>query len=94
MLYGLGTAKLFFFAVIFVLNLRSISASSSAINKPAQLSGYQSSPQLTPAQSDRPIKDQATWSAQVFRIDHSDGMTFCKRDQIVDCLHGQKMVGS
>jgi hypothetical protein len=21
-------------------------------------------------------------------------MTFCKRDQIVDCLHGQKMVGS
>ncbi len=70
--------------------------SKQAINtdKPAQPVRYQSAPQETPVRSDRPIQNQVVWSAQGLRIDHIEGITSCKHDQIVDCLRGQKMVGS
>ncbi len=57
-----------------------------SINKPAQPFCYQSAPQETPVQSDRPIQDQAAWSPQGFRIDHSECMTSCEHDLTMDCL--------
>ena len=61
-----------------------------AINKdkPVQPSGCQFAPQETPVRSDRPIQDRVAWTAQVFRIDHSEGTTSSEHDQNVGCLLG------
>ncbi len=94
MLYGVGTAKWQIFVVSFVLNLRNILMYSSTTNKLTQLSHYQSVPQETPVQSDRPIQDQVAWMLLTVQANRIEGMASCKHDRIEDYMPCHKLAFS